>query len=264
MLARKPHVGLALVLTLAAFAACAPRPPSQKPAPALRVVVPLQSPPYAFQRGLTGLEVDFAKELAAALGRPLSLRPVRFDEVIPTVGSGGADMAMGGLTVTRAREVQVAFSDPYLRSGLLAVMRPEDASQYRTVESVLRTRGPIGVVGGTTGELFVRERAPNASISVYPTAEAAMDELRQRRVDVVVHDAPVCIWFVSRDSASLAALLKLLNQEQLAWGIRRNDGALLADVNRVLARWRTDGTLDRLLTRWLPYWKRLEGGEAAR
>jgi len=45
-----------------------------------------------------------------------------------------------------------------------------------------------------------------------PTVLAAVDELRQRRLDLVVHDAPVGIWFVAADEANMAALLQPLTR----------------------------------------------------
>src|SRR5689334_13433151 len=194
-----------LLLAATVLAACTFRHAAEpKPVPALRVAVPTSSPPYAFQQGGSGLEVDFARELAPALGRQLVIVPLEFGDLIPALRTGRADVVMAGMTITPAREVQVAFSAPYLRSGLVAVMRREDTQRYPSAASVLGTRGGVGVVAGTTGERFVRERIKVGSISVYPTAGAAMGELRQRRVDVVIHDAPVGLWFVSRDEANLA------------------------------------------------------------
>jgi ABC-type amino acid transport substrate-binding protein len=258
-------IRVVLVLAATVLAACTFRHAAEpKAAPALRVAVPTSSPPYAFQQGGSGLEVDFARELAPALGRQLVMVPLEFGDLIPALRTGRADVVMAGMTITPAREVQVAFSAPYLRSGLLAVMRREDVGRYPTVASVVGTRGGVGVVASTTGERFVRERVRLGSISVYPTADAAMRELRQGRIDLVVHDAPVGLWFVSRDEANLAALLAPLNEEQLAWAFRRDDEALRAQVDGVLARWRTDGTRERILGRWLPYWPRLEGADRPR
>ncbi|HLY38312.1 MAG TPA: ABC transporter substrate-binding protein [Candidatus Binatia bacterium] len=263
MIGRSLRVGL--ILAAIGLAACASRQPAPpKPARALRVAVPTSSPPYAFQQGSSGLEVDFARELAPALGRELVLVPVEFTDLISTLRRGQADVVMAGMTITPAREVQVAFSAPYLRSGLVAVMRREDAQRYKSAASVLGTRGGVGVVAGTTGERFVRERIRLGSISVYPTAGAAMGELRQGRIDLVVHDAPVGLWFVSRDEANLAALVAPLDDEQLGWAFRRDDDALRAEVDRVLARWRADGTRERIVGRWLPYWQRLESAERPR
>lgn len=240
--------------------------PAPAPAAALRVAVPRNSPPYAFvqENRLVGLEVDFARELATALGRRLDLVEVEFGDVIPALRAGRADLIMAGMTITPARQVLIAFSDPYLRSGLLAVTRREDASRFTKASRVLGTADPIGVVDGTTSDRFVREHAPSAPVLVYPTALAAINELRQRRVTLVIHDAPVGIWFAAGDEANLSVLLELLNQEQLGWGLRQEDETLRSAVNATLARWRTDGTRDRILARWVPYWQRLEAGTAGR
>jgi len=262
------RAALALCLAVLTLAGCTTRQqvaPAPRPQP-LHVAVPRNVPPYAFWQGgkLAGLEIDFAHELAAALGRSLDLVETDFDDIIPPVRARRVDMAMAGLTITPARQVQIAFSDPFLRSGLLALMRREDVPRYKTVANVLGSREPIGVVSGTTAERFVRERAPNAGVLVYPTARAAVNELRQRRVTFVVHDAPVAVWFASADEANLGVLLELLDQEELGWGLARDDDALRSAVNGVLARWRTDGTRDRILARWLPYWQRLEAAPAGR
>ena len=260
--ARRFLGGFALALAAALLVACRP-PSARQAAPPLRVLVPMASPPYALTDGddVVGLEVDFATELAAALDRRLELSAIAFGDLLPALVAGRADMVMAGLTVTPAREVQIAFSEPYVRSGLLVLVRREDAGRYPTPESVVRRGQAIGVVSGTTGEGFVNERVQSSSVMAYPTALAAVGELGTRRIDAFVHDAPVVIWYASRDEASLAPILRLLGDEPLAWGMRRGDDALRQQVNAVLARWRSDGTHDRILARWLPYWKRLEAAE---
>ena len=256
------RAALLVCFTLLGLGGCPARREVAPRPPALRVAVSPSTPPYAFKQGgqLVGLEVDFARELAAALGRPLDLVEIDWGDLIPAVRTRRADILMAGMTVTRARQVQIAFSDPYLRSGLLTVMRKEDVPRFKTVSRVLGTTEPIGVITGTTAERFVREHARDAPVMVYPTVQAAMDELRQRRVTLVVHDAPVAIWFAASDEASLGVLLELLDQEALGWGLPRDDETLRSAVNGVLARWRTDGTRDRLLGRWVPYWQRDAGG----
>jgi ABC-type amino acid transport substrate-binding protein len=122
---------------------------------------------------------------------------------------------------------------------------------------VLTTSAAVGVVDGTTGSRFVRERATLASITVYPSPRDAVIELRQRRVDLVIHDAPVMLWYVSSDEAGLAPVLHLLDDEPLGWAMRPGDDALQTTVNAALARWKADGTRERILSRWIPYWSRL-------
>lgn len=260
-----------LALLFALLAGCAgraapsaPRVPSS-PAP-LRVGVTTSSPPFALRQGseVVGLEVDFARALADGLGRPLELRTLEWEDQIPALVAGRIDIVMSGMTITPARQVRIAFSDAYLESGLIGMVRRGDSSRYRTARSVLESRGVVGVVSGTTGERFVRERAPGAQVGVYPTAGAAVAELVQGRADAVVHDAPVLLWFAGSREADLAPVIEPLNHEQLGWGLRQADGELRAAVNGALARWRGDGTRERILSRWVPYWTRLEASVRGR
>src|SRR5438093_13783303 len=161
---------LVVCLGVIGLAACSPQRPTVPAAPALRVVVPLNTPPYAFRKEnrLVGLEVDFARELAAALRRPLDLVETDFGDIIPAVQQQRADLAMAGLTITRARQVLIGFSDPYLRSGLLAAMRREDVSRFTSASSVLRSSEPFSVGAWTTGDRLGGGRAPSAAVLTSP------------------------------------------------------------------------------------------------
>lgn len=257
---RTPRLMPAVALCLAALIGCtttAPTPTSS--ARPLVVGVSSTSPPYAVRRGteLTGLDVDFARALAAQLGRPLTLIDLPFAEQMAALGTGRIDIIMAGMSITRGRGLRLAFSEPYLVSGLVGVMRRGDAGRYKTAADIMKSSGTIGVIEGTTSDQFVREQMQASQVSVYPTVAAAIDELRGNRLDLVVTDAPVAAWYVSANEGELAALPIRLNEERLAWGMRRDDQALLTAVNGALAGWQTDGTRDRILDRWVPFWRRL-------
>jgi ABC-type amino acid transport substrate-binding protein len=231
-------------------------PPGPK---ALRVGVSSDSPPYAVRRGdgLTGLEVDFARALSQELRRPLTLVDLPFTQQMPQLANGRIDVIMAGMSVTRARELRLVFAEPYLRSGLVAVMRRSEMGRYDTVDAVMESSAVIGVVEGTTGDKFGHERMQASQVIVYPNASAAVGELRGNRIDLLITDAPVAAWFVSMYEADLGVLTKLLDEEPLAWGLRRDDEQLLAATNAALAKWRNDGTLARILNRWVPFWRKL-------
>jgi polar amino acid transport system substrate-binding protein len=165
---------------------------------------------------------------------------------------------MAGMTITRTRELRIAFSQSYLSSGLVGLVRRSDTARFSSPAQIRGTTRAVGVVSGTTGDRYVREQCPQASLLVYPTVSAAVDELRQNRIDVLVHDAPVIAWYLGTDEANLAAVLPPLDQEPLGWGLRQGDTELRAAVDAALGRWRSDGTRERILTRWIPFWPRLE------
>ena len=64
---------------------------------------------------------------------------------------------------------------------------------------------------------------------------------------------------------TLALITRTLQPRRgLAWHGGPTPSRALRGVDAVLARWRTDGTRDRILARWLPYWQRLESAERSR
>ena len=265
---RRPTTLTVLALGIAAVSlfGCTASSPTGRPAPmpppgpaALVVGVTSQSPPYAIRRGeqLAGMEVDFARVLAQHLQRPLTLVDLRFPELMPSLTADRIDIIMAGLTITKARELQVAFTTPYLRSGLVAVMRRGEMGKYKSVDSVTRANVIVGTVEATTGDKFAREHMQASQVIVYPSAEAAMGELRQNRVDLVITDAPVAAWFVSLYEADLGVLTKQLNQEPLGWATRRDDQQLLNEVNGALGAMQKDGTLADILSTWVPFWRQL-------
>ena len=81
-----------------------------------------------------------------------------------------------------------------------------------------------------------------------------MLELRQRRIDAVVHDAPVLAWLGSQNESELEFLSTRIADEQLAWVFRPDETQLRDAANQALARMRADGTLDRIVARWVPQW----------
>jgi polar amino acid transport system substrate-binding protein len=216
-------------------------------------------PPFAARQGpqLVGIEVDFARELAQGLGRALVLVDLPRSEQIPALLAGQIDVAMAALDAGEPGVAQAAPTRPYLRSGLLLLVRRAEAHRYPAATRVLACGARIGVVAGTVGEAFVAARCPE-SVVPYATAHDAVSDLRDGRIDALVAEAPVVAWFAAANEAELAPILDPLTTSTLVWAVRPEDGALRAAVDDALARWATDGTRERILTRWMPYWRRLE------
>jgi polar amino acid transport system substrate-binding protein len=251
---------LVVAVAVAALVACGPSAPRPKKPGILLVGLSPDTPPIAFRTGdqLTGLEVDFARRLAADLGREVRFVEMHFEDLIPALLDRRIDVIMSGMTITNARKFRLAFADPYLKSGLVGLVRREDFKRYDDVDRILGASGPVGVRRGTTGEKFVAERMPNARLVVYPTSADAALELRQNRIDLFINDAPVVAWLVSAHEADLAGVWKPLTHDELAWAFRPDDERLRTAANEILARWKADGTSKAILGRWLHGWPGVE------
>jgi len=235
-----------------------PPAPAEIPPNALRIGVTSTYPPIIFRQGgeMAGVEADLARMLGVRLGRPIHFVEVSWDQQIDTLMAGRTDIIMSGMSVTEARAVRIAFSDPYLEGGLMAAVRSEDARRFGSREALLQTDGVIGALDRTTGDVFVQRNFPNARRVTLSLASDGALALRRRTIDVFVHDGPSIAWLVSANEAELAGIWIPLNRENLAWGVRRDDPALLAQLNESLAAWKQDGTLNEVLVRWLPYLKK--------
>lgn len=91
----------------------------------------------------------------------------------------------------------------------------------------------------------------------FRTMRDAVYALKNRRIDLFIHDAPAIAWLVSQNEADLKGFWQLWNVEYLGWGLRRGDQNLLSSVNSILTRWKNDGTLDKVLNQWVPYLKKV-------
>ena len=226
----------------------------------LRVGITPNYPPLIFKADgkYVGAEVDFAYRLGAALKRDVEFLELGWEELIPALFTGKIDIIMSGMSVTDARKIRINFTEPYLQIGLMAAMRSEDASRYSSIQDILSTTSWVGVMQNTTGDAFVQKNLPNANRLAFNKIYDAVFALKQKKIDLFIHDVPAVAWTVSENEASLQALWEFLNRGHLAWGVRYDDEEFCDTINKTLKSWKTDGTLDRGLVRWLPYLNRIK------
>jgi ABC-type amino acid transport substrate-binding protein len=222
----------------------------------LKVGITPDYPPLVFKQGGTavGVEVDFAHILAGELGLPLRLVELQWDELIPALLDGRIDIIMSGMSITQGRKVRITFCAPYYEVGQMALIRQSDANQLGTAQQIMDSTARIGIIRDTTGDVFVQRHCPAARrVGYSQPKDAAWDlGINRKRIDVFIYDDPAIKWFASANEADLAVVPTPFTREYLAWGVRRNDTHLLDDLNRILEKWQQDGTLDRIIKRWIP------------
>jgi len=218
----------------------------------LRVGVSPVFPPMVFKQGkeLAGVEVDLARELGANLGRGITFVEVPWEDQIEALNEGRIDIVMSSMSITMARQAVVAFSRPYLIVGQMALVRAEDQNKY-LLGFPLKPPGTVGVLSATTGEFLVRREFPKAKIKTFKTEADAAQALKKKKIDLLISDSTL-IWYLAGIHATggLVAVPFALNEEQLAWAIRKSDEALLTSVNEFIQKAGQEGTLNRVFRRW--------------
>ena len=224
----------------------------------LRIGITPNYPPLIFKAGgeIKGAEAEFGNLLAQGLQRIPQFIELPWEEQIPALIERKIDIIMSGMSITDERKVRVDFTEPYLKGGLMALMRAEDAQKYPTLDSIKQSFTNVGVVKGTTGEVFVRKNFPQAQ-SIIPLTKASdsISPIKNRRLDLFVHDAPAIAWLVSENEAEVNGFWEPFNEEYMAWAVNRGDRELLVRVNALITKWKNDGTLSGVLKHWLPYLK---------
>ena len=224
----------------------------------LRVGVSTNAPPLIYKQGdtIVGLEADFAKELAAYLGRSLRFVELKWEDQIPALMENRIDIIMSGMTRTPLREVRISFTTPYFKSGQMALIRREDATRFSTGYFSFITSSAIGVVKGTTAEYFVEARYGSVKKKVFSTSPPAVKALIDKSIDMFIHDAPMILYLASaNENRGLTALAVLLTNENLAWGVRKDNLELLKAANSFLQNPDKQKKLKELINYWIPFTK---------
>lgn len=225
------------------------------PAP-LRVGVSGGNAPLIYEAGrgnFGGVEATFARMLGQELGRPVQFVPMSFERLIPAVQRGEVDILMSGLTVFAQRRSLVDFATPYMESGQALLVRDSSGNFFENPKIVFLSPFRIGVERGSVGNLLAQRSNPGATVIPFSTPARAANALAAGNVEVVIHDAPV-LWFIAAENpvAGYHVVPTLLTRESLAWAVRRGDATLLKQANAALAKWRSNGTLDRTLRTFMP------------
>ena len=259
-------ISISMLIGLLVLAGCASPPPKEEVvAPQeslLRVGVSSNSPPLISKKGETnvGLEADLARALGAYLGKQVRFIEVAWNNQIDALLDDRTDIIMSGMSITPLREVRIAFSNPYFRTGQMALIRnkhkriaPYGFYGIMGISTVLR----FGVVKSTTGEAFVRRSFPKAkNIETFQTARQGTDAMLRNKVDIMIHDAPMVLMLAAEnESRGLTVIPSLLTEEYLAWGLRKSDPELVKSVNRFIDHMNQTGKLDEMIQRWIPFAK---------
>jgi polar amino acid transport system substrate-binding protein len=120
----------------------------------------------------------------------------------------------------------------------LVITSPDDAAHAR-----------IGVMTGSTGEALTHERYPEADVKSFDDIMDAVGAITAGQLDAIITTFPAALQ-VSKRNRDLMVLPQRLDHEDTAVAIRRDDTALLAAVDGIIAGLEADGTLASMRRRW--------------
>lgn len=201
--------------------------------------------------GMSGLDVDMARDLATALGVKLQLVRTDWKSLAPELLAGRFDIGMGGITITLARARTAYFSSPVLLSGKTAIALCSKAAKYETLDAIDQPSTRVVVNPGGTNESFDHVNLHRAQIITVETNPETFQALLNNEADVMITDA-VETRVQQRLHRELCSIHPdaPFNHTELACMLPR-DATFQQYVNQWLTIEKETGERGKLLARWL-------------
>ncbi len=201
-----------------------------------------------------GWEYDAMAEIATRLNATVIYENVSWDAMIPAVSEGQFDMGMTGITIRDDRREMVDFSDSYMTSQMVMMVRGDeerftDAATFGANPDLL-----IAAQAGTTPfyvsvyEVLDGDEA-NPRIKLFETFGATLQALKAGDVDLVLTDGTAGNGYVAASDGTLKIVGAPLGTEDFGF-IFPIGSDLVGPMNAAIASMQADGTLEALNTKW--------------
>ena len=191
---------------------------------------------------IVGVDIDIAKEIAQYLNKELVVKDVAFDSIITEVKTGKSDIGAAGISYTEERSKQVDFSNNYTTSKQVAIVK-----RYGIVQNTNEIGNKkIAVQLGSIADTFVTENYPNAKIIRQKKYLAAIQDLKDNKVDLVVMDE-LPAKAILNENPDLKMLPKPLTIDSYGIIVDKGNKELLNKINEVINRLKKEGKIEEFI-----------------
>lgn len=201
-------------------------------------------PPFEYLDGdkIVGFDIDFINAIGKEMGRDIVVKDMSFDGLLPALQTKKVDVVIAGMTATEERQKTVNFSQPYYSANQVIILLEGDT----TIKDFADLTGKkVAVMLGFTGDVVVSEM-PDVQVERFNAAYAGIMALQSGKVDAVVLDSETANNYVAKNAG-----LKLAEgkgeAEDYAIAVRKEDTALLEEINAAMDKVKADGTFGKII-----------------
>ncbi len=223
----------------------------------LKCGVMLDVPPVGMRNNNNepiGYDVEFCKDMAAALGVDPVFVETPGPDRIPAILSGRVDVGVASATASLERAKSVAFSIPYQIWDLgVAVSADSSISSYEDLKSK-----KVGTVRSTSGEAAVLDELKsrgNKVISYNSNAEQFL-ALKQGKVDAIIESNAIFGEYAKGAGKGIMKVCCSVTTAPSDWTglmVNRSHHGLLNWVNLFVWHQWKNGRTDELYREWFGY-----------
>ena len=190
---------------------------------------------------LTGLDVEIGTLIAHGLGVEPDFQEADWASLLSGVDSGRFDIVCNGVGYTEDRAEKYDFSDPYVYTHTVLVVR-KDNEDIKTVDDLKgrTTANSPGSTYATAAEGY------GANVTSADTLGETIMLLEQGRVDATLNaDVSIADYLKEHPEANIK-IVQTLAGDTVVYPVRKGEDTLVAAINEILEAARQDGTLAAL------------------
>ena len=200
---------------------------------------------------ISGVMVDLIKEIGKDQGFTVEVTPMGFSTLIAALQSNKIDVIAAAMYITPPRQEVVDFSDPIYTYGDGLFVSAKDTKDYKSYEDL---KGEVvGVQIGTAYIKPLQDSGLFKEIKMYDTIPDIMRDVNLGRIKAGFADYPIVAYNLGQNTSPDTRLAKNYKPKvigSVGIGVRKGDKVNLDKINAALRKFRSDGTIDRILGQW--------------
>ncbi len=224
---------------------------SVKKAGVINIAVPQDFPPFGSvgpDLKPIGYDIDMAGLIAEKLGVKLTLVPVSSTNRIPYLSTGKVDLVISSLGKNPERAKVIDFSDPYA-PYFNGVFGPQDLAVAKAEDLAGKT---VSATRGSIEDLELTKIAPESTvIKRFEDNSATISAYLSGQVDLVATGNVVAASVNEKNPEKMLGTKFIIKKSPCYVGVAKEEPALMAAVNTIIADAKADGTLGAICEKWL-------------
>lgn len=210
------------------------------------------APPFTFvdenNGQYKGLDIDYASALSIELEINIELTPEIWEEALNSVISGDADMTE--LIPSDDRKEYFAFSESIYTFRAIVMTRKEQ-KDIINVNDLLGHK--VAIQAGDYANEYINKNLPGVEIIKTDDVLDSINALRDGKVDAVIGDEPVVIYFISKlgieDDVNI--LNPPLYERDISFGVKKSETELLTILNKGILNLKKKEFVQKIQKKWL-------------
>jgi polar amino acid transport system substrate-binding protein len=206
--------------------------------------------PLGFQdpqtRQIVGFDVDMCNAIARQMGLKMEHKGLSVEARIPELSLGRVDLVSAALGYTKERAQQVSFTAAHYQVPIrVMVKKAAGLDNFKQLEGKR-----VSAVKSATTEIFARRGLPKTEIVSYQDGPSAFLALMQDKVDGFSTSHTAGLRYLAESNGQAKFIDDSLAWEPTALGVKKDEPAMLAAVNKALGDLEKSGEIDSIWNKW--------------